>query len=107
MQIPETKRAARNNVCPAGTHRARVDSVVDLGGGRYRACFTCMPAGTRRRYRLDHETDMPGLLDIAIDLGLGGQELEPDDIAGTCQVQVRTFGGKRSARIVGTEPLGA
>ena len=105
MKIPEIKRRARNDVCPAGLHRALLDSVVALGAADFKLCWTVMPTGSRRRYRIEQQVAARELADIAVDLGLGGQELEPVDIAGECRVQVRTFGGQRSARIMDTMPL--
>ena len=105
MQIPQAKSRPRNDVCPAGLHRARLDSVAEIERNAFKLHWTVMPAGSRRRYRMDQQVDARGLADVAVDLGLAGQQLDPVDIAGECRAQVRTFGGQRSARIMDTQPL--
>lgn len=104
MKIPAQRTARPSAVCPAGKHPGEALRARRIGGGVFEVDWRIAPKARKRTFEITQRTDLRGLRGIAADLGLGGQELELDDIAGRCTVLVRTFGGGSSARVMDTEP---
>ncbi len=106
MKIPTSRAARPSTVCPAGSWPAECRGGRHVGGGEYEIAWRVTPAGSRRAFELVQRTGRAGLNAAAVDLGFGGREIQPEDLAGRCLVTVRTFGGARSARVLDTAPLG-
>ena len=104
MKIPTARprRPAPVAVCPAGLHPGQCMGARRMPDGGYEITWRVTPGGRRREFDLVQRASLAELRGVAVDLGLGGRELEPGDIRGGCWVEVRTFGGGRSARVVRT-----
>ena len=106
IKVPAKKRKRPSDkVPPMGQYRARVAAVAD---GEYEGehVLTWTFTAEDREWSLPQDYDSAGLADVLVDFGFAGQDVDRSELVGReAMVEVKTFGGRTSARVVGVTAI--
>ena len=106
IEVPGTK-TARAPLAPAGKHTGTVQAVEEpsrANANQYVVTWTF--THDEIEWELPQVCNQADFLDTLVDLGLGGQTVEPADAVGRqAAIRVAHYAGHRYARVADTEPL--
>jgi len=107
IDVPAAKRVIKQNVPPRGKYLATVTKAAESANGGHVAALKWRFRAEDRQWTIDqYVSDNAELGDILVDLGFAGTSVELADMVGKkAIIDVRTYGGRTSAQIVGTEPV--
>ena len=103
IEVPE-KRRKKNKpvVCPPGWHVAKIAEAVTFGT---EVKFLWKIRSEGKMWEMSQIVSGRGLTDVLVDLGFAGKTISLPDLGGkTARVLVQTRGGRRSGKIIDTEP---
>ena len=99
--IPIRPKRGRKPVCPRGTYQGTVHAITHRDDEYTIIWLIDTPDQV---FKVPQVCDGEGLADVVADLGITGDSVELGDIRGNATCHVRTFGGRKEAKVVDTDP---
>ena len=111
INVPTAKRPVSTGlVPPAGVYKGTVKRLTlpAEADDVQEATITWAFRADNRNWTLQQAVDMDGLADVLVDVGFGGQSIDPVAAVGRkAMLTIRTFGGRTSAKVTQTDPVPA